>query len=156
MPKAQPQPTLAELQRPGLSETLPADYRRPDRCNACNAFGFELTRWQEHDPHDKPLAIIVALCDGCSKQLIGAHARLYRKLWPNDPWPGCMPLCVECRHRRGTSCSHPAAKANGGDGVMLTVSRPSYMHLNYGGGRGESRWLYPAPPSACAQREVEA
>jgi hypothetical protein len=109
---------------PKLSETLPGT-RSPDRCQSCGGAGPVLARWRECDDHDHPTPTVVVLCDGCGDALIQTHPRAYSLLSPNEPAPGAMPLCLDCRHRRGTACGHPDAKANGGTGVLLTLPRPT-------------------------------
>lgn len=166
-------PPLAERLEPGLSETLTGP-KDPRRCQAC---GFEvgpprndvervvrfhayLSRWIECDAwdrHDENSPVVV-LCEPCSKKLIESHPRLYVDLWPDTPRPGCMPICVDCTHRSGVSCTHPRAKANGGEAVLLKFKHPpTRAHLCYqakgGGRRGETRWMF-SPVEACRQKEL--
>lgn len=80
---------------------------------------------------------------------------MYKALPKNDPRPGCMAICLDCRHRGGVSCDHPAAQANGGAGVMLTIVRPSTCFVD---GRdkdgkrfGRMEMHYSEPARSCAQ-----
>jgi hypothetical protein len=144
---------------PKLSESLPGPIA-PDRCQSCDSDllpadpARPLERWIECGESDLPTDVVVVLCEACSKRLIKPHPRLYMDLWQNDPHPGAMEICVECRHRDGTRC--PLAKVNGGPGLALTIAEPTQVHLNYGGGRGEFKRMYPKPASACSRREVRA
>lgn len=95
--------------------------RHPEKCQHCGDHR-NLTRWQEHDHNDRPEHRVIVLCKACSDRMIEPHPRLYRPLNVNDPWPGCMEICIDCRLRDGVRCTSPAAKCNGGDGVMLTVA----------------------------------
>lgn len=143
----------AELVMPRLSESLPGE-RRPDRCQACGS-PCDLALWREHDEQDRPEAIVVNLCDRCSRKLIEPHPRLYEELARNAPWPGAIGICTACVHRDGLRCAHPDAKANGGIGVALTIARPHQVHLCRSP-RRLSGWvkLWPAPAEDCRQREV--
>ena len=69
------------------------------------------------------------LCQKCSKRLIEPHARLYRQLQRNEPFPGVLDLCVDCRHRDGTRCTSPDLKANGGEGVLILIKKPVVAHV---------------------------
>lgn len=136
---------------PKLSESLPFE-RSPAICQACGLASDETSRWRECDDQDNPGRVVVVLCQKCSDALIADHPRLYIAISRHDPAAGAMPLCIDCIHRRGTAC--PLAKSNGGDGVHLTILRPTRMHLNYGGGKG--RWItdWPASPIACQERSL--
>jgi hypothetical protein len=143
---------------PGLSETL-AYAKHPRSCQACGIMTLdlaELTRWRECDARDRPTAIIIVLCRACSDRLIRPHPRLYHAIDPLAPTPGIMALCVDCAHRRGTGCTSPELKANGGAGLEIRFPRPDSVHLCYGGGRGEFKQLYHGAPTHCAGREVLA
>lgn len=143
-------PPLTERKKPGLSETLGGP-RHPNKCQSCAAP--DARRWREHDEWDKPLPVLVMLCETCTTQLIKPHTRLYASIDTLEPWPGAMAICLDCKHRAGLECRHPDLKQNGGKGLMLSVPKPSRVHLNYGGGRGEWKNLYPGPVSKCAGRE---
>lgn len=144
-------PSLAERRKPGLSRTLPFP-RHPDSCQACGqtaAGERTLERWRECDEWDKPTRRIVVLCAPCARRLIRPHARLYIALSPNEPHTGTMPLCLECRWRRGCDCANPLARVNGGAGVPLVVRQPIIAFLCPG---GETR-LWPAAPTWCGGRD---
>jgi hypothetical protein len=146
---------------PRLSETLP-DFHHPYMCRACGLrvpdATLPLTAWQEHDQLDHPEPIVVVLCKTCSDALIEKHPRLYRPLREHEPWPGAMPLCVDCVHRDGVRCRHPDLKANGGTGLLLTMPEPSVVMWD-GRGKGGRRTGgtfidYRGPVSACAGRTL--
>lgn len=144
-------PPLAERERPGLSATL-AGPVAPDRCQSCGAGEppvttdvdrvlerqgcLRLERWIECDAWDRDTPTVVVLCARCSARLIERHPRLYKALGPDTPHPGCMRICLDCRLRDGTRCTHPDAKANGGPGVRLGFDRPPVRGHVCGRGRG--------------------
>lgn len=142
-------PSLEERQRPGLSQTLRERVTIPCRCQACGG-NDTLRRWLEHDPNDQPTPVIVVLCRLCSEKLIEPHPRLYRALQDNQPWTGCMGICVRCVHRRGNACQHPDAKANGGPGIAITIKAPIRVILCPGGPAN----LWDEPATACSGRET--
>lgn len=112
-----------------------------------------LDRWQECDHNDKPEHRLIVLCRKCSERMIEPHPRLYHRLHENDPWPGCMEICVTCKFRDGIKCSHPDAKINGGNGVMLSVGTPIRGFIDGAKYRGPFVH-YPFPPKACKQKET--
>ena len=140
---------------PRLSVDLP-DRRHPQRCQACGATGTAVDRWREHDDADRPEPIVVVLCRACGDQLIDPHPRLYARLDPNEPVPGCMAICVDCRWREGVRCTHPRAKANGGPGVVLTIATPMHAFVcrRGKGARSGPMTIWPSPATACQQKEV--
>jgi hypothetical protein len=150
---APPVPPLSDRQRPGLSETL-TGVRAPDRCQSCGAAD-ELRTWNEHDAWDRAQtpAVAVVLCARCSDRLIQPHPRFYTAVDRLAPFPGVMAACVACRHRDGLQCRSALLKVNGGPGLGMSFPKPQLVHFNYGGGRGEWKHLYSAPPE-CAGREL--
>ncbi len=156
--KATTPPHAPQLPWPRLSEDLTCP-RHPNHCQSCGveidtSDGIAGARWREHDDTDKPDPIVVVLCRACSGRLIKPHPRLYERLDPNAPWPGCMALCVTCRHRDGVRCTHPDLTSNGGTGLLLTLPKSIPVHVNLGGGRGYWTLYYPHPPRACAGRQT--
>jgi hypothetical protein len=126
--------------------------KHPHQCQACGGEG--RLRWQECDHRDQPELRLVVLCQACSDKLVEPHPRLYNLIHQNAPWPGCMDLCLNCAYREGISCQHPQAKANGGEGVSITVTKPARMFVD--GVRAGKRFgyhqeIYGAPPVSCAQ-----
>jgi len=91
-----------------LSETLTGP-RDLYHCQSCSTTE-DLSRWQEHDEFDKPEAVCVVLCKGCDEKLIEKHPRLYRRLALNEPAPGAMAICADCRHRDGNRCCNPGLR----------------------------------------------
>jgi hypothetical protein len=110
--------------------------------------GFE--RWQEHDQQDRPQPIYLVLCKECSDRLIEPHERLYRPLGKWAPALGAMRFCALCKFRDGLHCSHPDSKENGGPGLGLIMPKPTWAHLNYGGGKGEFRNIWLGPIKECS------
>ncbi len=151
---------------PRLSQDLPGPMH-PERCQSCGIEGEEglgsnplsLTRWQECDDQDRRENIIVVLCRSCSDRLVEAHPRLYHALAENQPWPGCMAICAECRFREGPRCTHPDLKDNGGTGLRIVVSKPTVMFLDgtdkSGRRRGWTQIRYELPPRDCAGHEEQ-
>lgn len=89
------------------------------------------------------------------------------KLWPRlseslqlskyQPWPGCMEICIDCRHRDGVRCAHPDAKANGGTGVLLTIEPPIHARVQRVVNRRRvcsPIIVWPSVATACKQKEV--
>jgi ferredoxin len=150
----------AELAKPGLVDSLTDHPRTPRACQSCGTpWDAEnpLARWLEHDERDElPRAPerprVVVLCRRCSDRLIDPHPRLYKLLDNGAAFPGCMSVCLTCEHRvDGTSCTHPGAKLNGGEGLSYRwKSEPIYAHVYYGGGRGEFMASYPGPVTQCS------
>ena len=144
---------------------LPGE-RHPEICQQCGGVVFgdpsgdgktrilvTLDRWQECDHNDRPENRLIVLCNVCSKRMIEPHPRLYHRLSPNHPWPGCMAICVRCRWRDGVTCKHPSAKVNGGSGVMVTIGKPIQGFID--GPKYRGRFTeYPSPASDCKQREA--
>lgn len=152
--------------------------RHPNKCQRCGAAAGDperqtemelggkpkkkpkprtLARFIEHDHHDKPENRLLVLCSYCAAEIVEPAPRLYRELSPNNPWPGCMALCLDCRHRDGVSCKHPAAKANGGPGVMLRIGKPISAMMDGVRGGKRTGWmevLYLQPASHCREKEV--
>ena len=130
------------------------------KCGGSDRQGFgnglmriSLSRWKEHDHHDKPEFKLLVLCNKCSKEVIEQHPRLYARLQDNQPWPGCMDLCLDCIFRQGVSCVNPKAQANGGPGVMITVAKPVTAMVDGCRYRGPMA-LWMKPPTACREREL--
>jgi hypothetical protein len=154
---SQPVPPLAEREKPPLSVTLTGRIH-PHVCQSCGKGHLQvetLTRWKEADEWDRTSAKspIVVLCEKCSKKLIDPHPRLYVALWPQEPWPGAIDICIACKHRDGTRCANPNAKINGGSGIAMKGGRHSYCHLNFGGGKGWSGQMWTSQPTECTGRE---
>lgn len=112
-----------------LTDTVKHSLETFNRCQLC---GYESTDicafrfWYECDEEDKvePYNVLV-ICrhnKECT-QTITDHPRLYREV----PWSAGNPghfslLCGECPSRDGTHCTHPNLKANGGEGLDLTIA----------------------------------
>ena len=146
---------MSAFRWPKLSETL-AERRHPDLCQRCGR-DHDVSPWQEHDDHDGPTPVVVVLCLWCSEAVIEKHPRLYRELERNEPFPGVMPLCVDCEQREGVRCMSPALKANGGDGLETIGPRPVTVHFD--GTKGGRRWgctvrTWPGRVQECAGRSV--
>lgn len=143
---------------PRLSEQLEGE-KRPDRCQSCGA-SWDLDRWREHNMADLPEPIVVVMCLECSDAAVEAHPRLYEPLHRNQPWPGCMNICVDCRHREGVSCRHPDLMANGGPGLAIETPRPNHLFWHGEGEEGEAvggvMVSYPCEPKRCVGRDPAA
>lgn len=153
MKRAPAIPSLAERQKPGLSVTLPGSVR-PDTCQACALNDARmLDVFREYDEHDRPTAARVMLCRPCAQRLVEPHARIYEQLTTNGPHPGAMAICTGCVRRSALACTHPDLTTNGGAGLMLTLAKPTRMHLCRSP-RSTSGFVdvYYSPPSACAGR----
>lgn len=138
--------------------------KHPYVCQACGGsnkptYGNGLMResmgrWQECDHNDKPEPYnFIVLCTKCQRSVLDPHPRLYISISDNAPMPGCMAICIDCDFRDGIKCKHPAAKENGGTGVMLTIARPSHAMVDGRDYRGPIT-LWPAPASDCKQKRL--
>jgi hypothetical protein len=150
---------------PKLSESL-RNQRHPHVCQSCGVVRTldvgegALEVWRECDEKDQLTTTVVVLCHGCAGRLIEPHPRLYHREPPNKPIPGAIPhLCATCRHRSDLACTHPALKANGGPGLMITVEPPI---RGFWDGRGKDGRrtgglieTYQRPASACAGQDAE-
>ncbi len=136
---------------PRLSESLPGP-RDPHSCASCGDLN-PGEMWQECDASDKPESIFILLCKACAKKLIKPHPRLYVQHERNTPFPGMMEICDNCLHRDDYTCVK--AKANGGPGILIQISKPSVCHLNLG--RLGGRWIkiYSWPAHGCSGRVVD-
>jgi hypothetical protein len=132
---------------------------RSDTAFFADASVGELARWQEHDELDQREPILIVLCERCADQLIEPHPRLYRRLRPNEPFPGAMPLCRDCVHRHEVRCEHPNAKANGGAGVELIFPKPTVAFIDGTRNGKKAGWRevwFPGPVQHCTARELPA
>lgn len=140
---------------------LPGE-KHPQKCQLCGESDFlfliaqtrksyHLARWQEHDHNDRPEQRLIVLCTKCSKRVIESHPRLYSELQDNQPWPGCMALCIDCKLRDGITCTSPKAKVNGGPGVIITVPKPSSALVDGPKYRGPML-LWSHPPEKCSEK----
>jgi hypothetical protein len=141
---------------PRLTETLPhaAD---PRYCGACGT-AEKVTIWIEHDANDKPEMKFVALCLDCADKIIEPHPRLYGALGEHTPMPGCMKICLLCKHRAGLNCRSPLAKFNGGPGINVAASKPftAFFDGQDPTTRRKRGWIqrmYPDAPTNCSGRE---
>lgn len=118
-----------------------------------------LERWQEHDEKDRPEGLVVILCHRCSEKIIEPHARLYRQLYPMEPFPGAHGICVGCVNRMtgvggGLGCT--VAKMNGGQGLSLRGPKQIRAHLCFRGkNRNQSGWrtLWSGHVEQCSRRD---
>jgi hypothetical protein len=141
---------------PRLSETLPLC--EPMRCGQCGETEENCTSdirlWQEHDASDRPEPIWFWLCQTCSDRIIEPHPRLYECVSEHAPAPGAMRICSDCPHRHKTRCSCPAAKLNGGPGILVNAVQPLVMHIDGRDSKGRrfGNWhkSYALPPSGCS------
>jgi hypothetical protein len=135
--------------------------QHPLKCRMCGRTKEECPidrgpeRWQECDHNDRPENCLIILCRVCSDKVIKPHPRLYINRANNDPWPGAMAICVDCKLRQGTACTAPEAKANGGPGVMLTVATPIHAMVD-GTKYSGPLTIWPHAPTACKQRQVQS
>jgi hypothetical protein len=100
------------------------------RCQLCGFWDSDICRFRmmvECDEKDIPEpdnVLIVCDQEKC-KKVLDAHPRLYLDV----PWGGGDPgqfmlLCGKCNFRDSFSCTHPALKANGGEGLEIKFSNP--------------------------------
>jgi hypothetical protein len=132
---------------PKLSETLKPAVDMMS-CQNCGK-ECDIERWEECDSADQPTKVVIVICDECSDAIIEKHPRLYRRLHCYEPMPGSMACCLNCMERKGLTCSHPALKRNGGDGLMIAYPMPTVAFID--GVTNGKRWggrhqIYHAPP----------
>lgn len=125
---------------PRLSEDLGGP-RSPLHCQSCGSLQSSPARWQEHDQDDQPGPIAVVLCEECSDELIEEHPRLYRRLERCEPFPGTMPICIDCELRQGVRCTSPSLRSNGGPGLSFPPPELAAHVDTVEGGRRVGRWL---------------
>ena len=98
-----------------------------------------LTVWRECGENDKPIAGHVALlfvgpgsAHAACRKRVDDHPRLYVE---ESGQPGHFPeLCGPCIFRNGLSCGHAGLKANGGDGLAITLDRMTAIICTRGAG----------------------
>lgn len=136
---------------PRLSETLTGP-RSPHECASCGDLN-PGEMWQECDGKDKPEQVFILLCKACAKKLIKPHPRLYVSQQRNTPFPGLMEICDNCIYREGYVCDK--AKANGGPGILIQITRPYTAHIYARGGNSGWMKLYSLPAHGCSGRVVD-
>ena len=125
------------------------------KCAWCGANkGEQAVLWQECDHNDQPEAKYLFLCQPCSDQLIEPHVRLYSQINKWAPAAGAMRLCLDCRHRTGTTCKSPKALFNGGtQGLAIDtgpVTQAFVDGVRNGRRTGWREVFYSGPPKSCA------
>lgn len=98
------------------------------RCQLCGHESDDICEfrfWRECDENDEPEPyniLITCRKQECFRQ-IEEHKRLYIEMVWGTGQPGHLSLlCGDCSHRKGTRCTHPDLKANGGEGLELAMS----------------------------------
>ena len=124
-------PTATEIARAGRltlqrdNPRLPAD--RITACNVCGRPSSSLMLYRECGQNDQPIAgagarLYVDAFDDehrACRKAIDDHARLYMEETGD---PGGFPeLCGPCLHRAGDGCKSPHLRANGGEGLLVTL-----------------------------------
>ena len=136
---------------PRLTVTLTGP-NKPEVCRSCGEPADDL--WQEHDGDDRPEFRYLWLCRKCGDRLIEPHPRLYNQLSNYAPAPGAMRICTDCPHRTDKGiCACPAAKANGGPGILIQAIG-GFSGFIDGRDKNGRRWgkpftTYSFPPSDC-------
>ena len=119
---------------PRLTETAPFPVESFDRCQLCGRTVDDTVKigfWQECDERDRPIsdAVILVCKDPACHHAIEKHPRLYIEadyFGSITGGPGWWQIiCDDCDYRRGTRCTHPDLKANGGEGLKVKMSGPS-------------------------------
>jgi hypothetical protein len=151
-------PANLSAKSPRLSTSLPGP-RSIHQCQSCGAsdkLGLKIRGWAEHDHNDQPEPFSVWLCEDCETKLIEPHPRLYRRITDHEPFPGAMPLCLDCKRRDGVTCMSPKACFNGGPppGIKMEYPKPSMAHLNLGRKGGRWQAFYHGPVTSCSGKEL--
>lgn len=146
-----PNPKLSPA-TPRLSLTLkPFESRR--KCQGCLTTVRPVHGWIEHDHHDKPEPVFIFLCDRC-ESVIESHPRLYRMFSPNEPLPGVLDFCADCKWRNLSRCTSPRAVFNGGPEPGLKFDQPEPASAFVDGPKFRGRvLLWHSPAKDCSGRE---
>ena len=131
---------------PRLSQTL-KPFRDLNTCQQCGSTRL-VSRWQECDDNDKAQAIVIVICKDCSR-IIEPHPRLYKQLGPNEPFPGTMKICVDCKFRDKAHCTHPRSVWNGGHGLRVDIEKPTVAFVRPGG----MKFIYHSEARDCDGKE---
>lgn len=137
--------------------TLPGP-KHPRRCQKCGAEwqplrrpAVRLVRWQECDHNDQAEPIALVLCEPCSELVIEQAPRLYLRIPEKGPWPGCMTICLDCKHRDGITCGSPLPR-------VLEQPEPLNAHFSGQDRKGKRvGWfgkVYIEPVKSCSQKEI--
>jgi hypothetical protein len=136
---------------PKLSVTLTGP-RDLFACQSCGATEEDLTRWRECNEADEPTRVVVMLCEGCTRELVQKHPRLYIEMDAYEPLPGSMGCCFRgCKYRDGLTCLNPKQKILGGQGMLIRFPTPTVAFIDGttpGGGKrigSVEKWWH-APP----------
>jgi hypothetical protein len=100
-------------------------FKRCQLCGSEKSDIVEFTMWWECDENDEidPEKILVTCRSEACGKTIDDHERLYREISWGRGGPGkFMLLCGNCINREGTRCTHPNLRANGGNGLKVTLS----------------------------------
>lgn len=114
-------PSAAQIRAAPLTRRRPLDPLCA--CGICGEIAEEFVLWRECDERDRPIAgdgalVFVGLGHEHCEAVLDAHPRAYERAYG---LPGHLPLlCAGCDFRRGMGCSHPALKANGGAGLLVS------------------------------------
>lgn len=133
---------LAEMP---VMESLCKDYPTFKRCHICGKehpdichFWLYLECDDEDRIPDDPKVLITCRDEKCLN-VLNSHPRAYYGL----PWgqgePGhFMLMCGACKYRKGSKCTHPDLKANGGDGLEVYFTNLGFSAtVCYGDGSSE-------------------
>ena len=91
-------------------------------CNVCGEPSGEFKLYREGDERDRPIPgdaarVYIAVDHAECLKKLEQHPRLYTD---ERGVPGALPLLFgPCTRRRGTTCTSPKLKANGGDGLKI-------------------------------------
>jgi len=152
---------------PRLTESAPYPLTTFNRCQLCGFADDDIVyfrMWYECDEQDhveQPARVLVACKPEkaeaeehpCWKS-IQDHPRLYQEVEWGLGGPGhLMLLCGDCQHRKGSACTHPDLKSNGGAGLMVQFHGPMALigyHDDSEPGDGMRCRQWNGPAVACA------
>lgn len=134
---------------------LPGE-KHPHVCQRCGSRELKkLSRWIEHDHNDQVEYKWLVLCERCGDEVIAQHPRLYKQVQRFEPLPGCMTVCIDCRHRDGVLCKCPMAQINGGPGMEYDTKPYAFAFVDGPRFRGRVA-MYEKPVSKCTGKEPVA
>ena len=134
-----------------LSETTKFPLTSFNRCQICGKEDdiccFRM-HYEFNDDDSQDFSHILVVCNtSVCTQVLKDHPRLYSEVSWGKGHPGIfMLLCGSCPSRKGTSCTHPSLKENGGAGLQVNFAK--FPWSGFTCGEAGCRPLLPLPSPA--------
>jgi len=154
---AKPKPKLTETAKYPIPED---SFRQCQLCGYTNDDICSFHMWYEGDDKDqvesKSSPILITCRQEACDTIIEDHPRLYSRVpWGMGYLGRFVLLCGDCPNRKGTSCTHPDGKDNGGEGLLVKFTNPLGVGMirikHSSGGVG----TLPTPATSCAGHPEE-